>query len=169
MAETKKTSSGNGIDVGFVEAVANLLSSANVSEIEIEKGDLRIRVSRAAPVMAVPPQAPYNFQLPSLAGPIPSASPAPAPAAEAPAAADLSKHPGAVKSPMVGTAYASPQPGAAAFVKPGDTVAEGQTLLIVEAMKTMNAIPAPRAGKVAQILFQDAQPVEYGQVLLILE
>ena len=101
----------------------------------------------------------------------PVAAPAPVAAAPAPAApaADLSKHPGAVKSPMVGTVYVAHEPGAAAFVKVGDRVTKGQTLLLVEAMKTMNQIPAPRAGRVTQIIISDGQPVEFGEPLMIIE
>jgi acetyl-CoA carboxylase biotin carboxyl carrier protein len=169
MPDAKKPSS-SAIDVELVQTVAHLLTEANVSEIEIEKGDLRIRVSRAAPPATVIHASPAMPMAPSL----PSLGQMPAPAAIAAAAAgaaagDPAKHPGAVKSPMVGTAYLAPQPGAAPYVKPGDTVTEGQTVLIIEAMKTMNAIPAPRAGRVAQVLIQDAEPVEFGQVLLILE
>ncbi|HRE44812.1 MAG TPA: acetyl-CoA carboxylase, biotin carboxyl carrier protein, partial [Terricaulis sp.] len=94
---------------------------------------------------------------------------APAPAAASAPAADLAKHPGAVASPMVGTAYLSPEPGAPTFIKVGDTVTQGQTLMVVEAMKTFNPIPAPRAGKVTAILVSDAQPVEFGEPLAIIE
>jgi acetyl-CoA carboxylase biotin carboxyl carrier protein len=98
----------------------------------------------------------------------PAALPAAA-AAAAPAAADLSKHPGAVTSPMVGTAYWAPEPGAKPFIEVGSKVSVGQTLLIIEAMKTMNQIPSPRAGTVTQIVIEDGQPVEYGEPLVIIE
>jgi len=152
---------GTDADIAFVTKLAGLLTEANISEIEVERAGLKVRVSRnaGAPVVYAPPPAL------SVATP---AAPAAAKAAP-PAEADLSKHPGAVTSPMVGTAYIAPQPGAAPFVKVGDEVKEDQTLLIVEAMKTMNPIPAPKAGRIAQILVQDARPVEYGEVLMIIE
>jgi acetyl-CoA carboxylase biotin carboxyl carrier protein len=142
------------IDSELVRALAALLEETGLSEIEYAVGERRIRVARngagAAVVMA--------------AAPIP-ASPGGAPAAVSAAA----EPPGAVKSPMVGTAYLGPQPGAAPFVAVGDTVREGQTMFIIEAMKVMNQIPAPRAGRVAQILIADATPVEFGQILAVLE
>jgi acetyl-CoA carboxylase biotin carboxyl carrier protein len=110
-----------------------------------------------------------------MPAPVPMPAPLPAAVAAAPAAlapevaSDPARHPGAVTSPMVGTCYLSPEPGAAAFVKVGDAVAEGQTVLIIEAMKTMNQIPAPRAGTVKRILVEDATPVEYGAPLMIIE
>ncbi|MDI4658703.1 acetyl-CoA carboxylase biotin carboxyl carrier protein [Xanthobacter autotrophicus] len=150
------------IDTAIVKEIADLLSGSDLTEIEVEHEGLRIRVVRApAPVTYA--QAPYGAP---LAAPL-AAGPA-APAAEA-APADLSKHPGVVPSPMVGTAYLSPEPGAAAFIEVGASVKEGQTVLIVEAMKTMNAIPAPRSGTVTRILVGNAQPVEYGEPLLIIE
>ncbi|WP_454918498.1 acetyl-CoA carboxylase biotin carboxyl carrier protein [Xanthobacter sediminis] len=147
------------IDTDLVRDIAKLLSDSDLTEIEVEHEGLRVRVVRApAPVIAAAPVA---------AAPAPAAAPAvPAPAA---APADPAKHPGAVASPMVGTAYLSPEPGAAPFVEVGSVVKEGQTVLIVEAMKTMNAIPAPRSGTVTRILVGNAQPVEYGEPLLILE
>lgn len=168
MPSTKKPApSGapaSGAEIEFVTAIAKLLDKANVSEIEVERAGLKVRVARysAAPAAVYAP-APVHHHAPA---------PVAAPAAKAPAAetpADLSKHPGAVTSPMVGTAYVSPQPGAAPFVQVGDIVKEDQTLLIVEAMKTMNAIPSPKSGKVVQILIQDSQPVEFGEVLMIIE
>ncbi|WP_447021643.1 acetyl-CoA carboxylase biotin carboxyl carrier protein [Xanthobacter sp. ZOL 2024] len=147
------------IDTDLVKDIAKLLSDSDLTEIEVEHEGLRIRVARApAPVtVAAAPAAP-------VAGAAPVAA---APVAEAPA--DLSKHPGAVASPMVGTAYLAPEPGAANFVEVGASVREGQTVLIVEAMKTMNAIPAPRSGTVTRILVGNAQPVEYGEPLMIIE
>lgn len=167
-----KTSQSDGAtpdaDIAFVTKIANLLEKANVSEIEVEREGLRVRVSRHSPAAQQVVYAPA----PAAAAPAPAAAPA-APAAPsalaAPAAADLSKHPGAVLSPMVGTAYVAPQPGAAPFVQVGDTVKEDQTLLIVEAMKTMNPIPAPKAGRITQIIVKDATPVEFGEVLMIIE
>lgn len=151
-----------GADAQMIRVLARLLDETKLSEIEIEREGLRLRVARnmtvnagAGPAMPLPAQP----------------APAPAAAAAAPAAppADLAKHPGAVTSPMVGTVYVAPEPGAAAFVKPGDTVAQGQTLLLVEAMKTMNPIVAPKAGKVARILVENESPVEFGQVLMLIE
>jgi acetyl-CoA carboxylase biotin carboxyl carrier protein len=147
---TKKEGS-SGIDADAIRQLAALLTETNLTEIEIENAGHRIRVSRGG------------------GGHFVAAAPAPA-AAAAPAepAKPSGPHPGAVTSPMVGTVYASPQPGAAPFIKVGDTVKEGDTLLIVEAMKTMNPIAAPRAGKVIEICVNDAQPVEFGQQLVIL-
>jgi len=151
-------------DIAFVTTLAHLLEEAGVTEIEVERAGLKVRVSRAAPAAAqvVYAQAPATAPAAPLAA-APAAKPAPA------AETDWSKHPGAVTSPMVGTAYLSAQPGAAAFVQVGDTVKEDQTLLIIEAMKTMNPIPAPKAGRIVQIMVVDARPVEYGEVLMIVE
>lgn len=144
-----------------IKELAELLKETDLSEIEVESGDLRIRVARDMDTNVVVSQ-------PAAAAPA-----APAPAAEAPAEAEpavaAADHPGAVSSPMVGTAYLAPEPSAANFVKVGDTVSEGQTLLIVEAMKTMNPIAAPKAGKVSQIIVSNEQPVEFGEVLMIIE
>ncbi len=142
-----------------IKELADLLTETDLSEIEIESGDLRIRVARQG--VAV------NAVVPAAA---PAAAPAPAAEeAPAPAATPIAEHPGAVKSPMVGTAYLSPEPSAAPFVKVGDTVSAGQTLLIVEAMKTMNPIAAPASGKVTQIIINNEQPVEFDEVLMIIE
>jgi acetyl-CoA carboxylase biotin carboxyl carrier protein len=148
------------VDQELIRELAALLHETDLSEIEIEQDDLRIRLARSisitAPV-ALPPQI--------------AAAPA-QPAASAPsetAAAASGEHPGTVKSPMVGTAYRSPEPGAPPFVEVGTRVREGQTVLIVEAMKTMNQIPAPRAGTVTAVLVEDGQPVEYGEPLLVIE
>jgi acetyl-CoA carboxylase biotin carboxyl carrier protein len=144
------------IDEDAVRKLASLLEDTGLAEIEYESGGQRVRLSRngvAAP-MAYAPAAP-------AVGPAGSAGAAPA--------ADDAKHPGAVLSPMVGTAYLSSQPGAASFVKLGDSVAAGQTLLIIEAMKTFNPIRSPKAGKVAKIIISDGQPVEFGEPLMIVE
>jgi acetyl-CoA carboxylase biotin carboxyl carrier protein len=141
----------------MIRDLAAILSETGLSEIEIEKAGLRVRVARQIQVAAA-------MHAPVM-GHAPAASGAPA----APAKADVSKHPGLVASPMVGTAYVAPSPGAAPFVKIGDAVSEGQTLLIIEAMKTMNQIPAPRAGRVTQIIISDGQPVEFGEPLMIIE
>ena len=141
-----------------IKELAELLSETGLTEIEVETGDMRIKVARqGTAVSAVVPQV--------AAAPAPAEA-APEPKEAAPAPAD---HPGSVKSPMVGTAYLAPEPGSANFVKVGDTVSEGQTILIVEAMKTMNPISAPRAGKVTQILISNEQPVEFDEVLMIIE
>ena len=150
------------IDTDIVKDIAQLLSDSDLTEIEVEHEGLRIRVVRApAPIIAATAAA--VAAAPVASAPVAAAAPA------AEAAADLTKHPGLVTSPMVGTAYLSPEPGAAAFIEVGASVREGQTVLIVEAMKTMNAIPAPRSGTVTRILVGNAQPVEYGEPLLIIE
>jgi acetyl-CoA carboxylase biotin carboxyl carrier protein len=154
-------------DVEFIRALAELLRANDLTEIEVnrdygEDDALTVRVARqiaAAPAAA--PAAP-----PALASP---AASAPAPAAAPAAALDPAEDPGVVPSPMVGTAYLQAEPGTPAFVKIGDPVTEGQTILIIEAMKTMNQIPAPRAGRVKRILVEDGSPVEFGAPLMILE
>jgi acetyl-CoA carboxylase biotin carboxyl carrier protein len=157
-------------DVAFIQALAELLRENDLTELQVkrdygENDSLNVRVSRGGHVAA--PVAPAPMPLPAPVPATPAGPPAGAAAAET--AGDPSGHPGAVASPMVGTCYLSPEPGAAAFVKVGDKVAEGQTLLIIEAMKTMNQIPAPRAGTVKRILVEDATPVEYGAPLMIIE
>ena len=147
-------------DSALVRELALLLDETSLTEIEIERAGLRLRVARNISVAATMPVPVAH------AGPALVAAPAAAPAA---AAADLSKHPGAVTSPMVGTAYWAPEPGAKPFVEIGSKVSVGQTLLIIEAMKTMNQIPSPRAGTVTQIVIEDGQPVEYGEPLVIIE
>jgi acetyl-CoA carboxylase biotin carboxyl carrier protein len=143
------------VDQALIRDLANLLTETGLTEIEIEREDLRIRIARNL--------APASYQVP-VAPPAPVA-PVKAEAAPGKAAAST----GAVLSPMVGTAYRAPEPGGRPFVDVGDRVTEGQTLLIVEAMKTMNQIPAPRSGVVTQVLVEDGQPVEYGEPLLIIE
>ena len=146
-----------GVDQQLIRDLATILDETNLTEIEVEQEDLRIRVSRApAPVQAY-------AAAPVAAAPAPAVSAVAAPAA----AADTSKN--AVPSPMVGTAYGAPAPGARPFIEVGQKVKEGQTLLIIEAMKTMNQIPSPRAGTVTAILFEDAQPVEFGEPLVVIE
>jgi acetyl-CoA carboxylase biotin carboxyl carrier protein len=146
-------------DGALIRELALLLDETSLTEIEIERAGLRVRVARnvsiAASVPAAPPVAP-------------AAAPALAAAAAA-TTADFSKHPGAVPSPMVGTAYWASEPGAKPFIEVGSKVSIGQTLLIIEAMKTMNQIPSPRAGTVTQILIEDGQPVEFGEPLVIIE
>ncbi|MDE5444074.1 acetyl-CoA carboxylase biotin carboxyl carrier protein [Bradyrhizobium sp. CSA207] len=144
-------------DSALVRELALLLDETSLTEIEIERAGLRLRVARNISVAATMPV------------PMAHAAAAPVAAAPAAAAADLSKHPGAVTSPMVGTAYWAPEPGAKPFIEVGSKVAVGQTLLIIEAMKTMNQIPSSRAGTVTQILVEDGQPVEFGEPLVIIE
>ena len=151
-------------DARLVRKLADILTETGLSEIEVEQGALKIRVAKTVT------QAVHHMAAPApvaVAAPAPAAAhnPGPAPAAEAPAAARGD----AVKSPMVGTVYLQPNPGSPAFVKVGDTVEAGQTMFIIEAMKTMNPIPAPKGGKVAQILVEDATPVEFGEPLAIIE
>jgi acetyl-CoA carboxylase biotin carboxyl carrier protein len=146
-----------GVDQQLIRDLAGILNDTNLTEIEVELGDLKVRVSRQAPaVHAI--AAPQPAYAPSAAQPA---------AAAAPAVVDVSKN--AVTSPMVGTAYLAPSPDAKAFIEVGQKVREGQTLLIIEAMKTMNQIPSPRAGTVTAILFEDATPVEYGMPLVVIE
>jgi acetyl-CoA carboxylase biotin carboxyl carrier protein len=143
------------VDASAIRELADLLAETGLTEIEIEQGGQRLRVSRQA--------------APSFAHSAPALAAAPAQAApEAPAAKPAGPAVGAVPSPMVGTVYVSPEPGKPPFVKVGDIVKEGDTLMIVEAMKTMNPILAPRAGKITEICIKDAQPIEFGQTLLIL-
>jgi acetyl-CoA carboxylase biotin carboxyl carrier protein len=145
-------------DSALIRELALLLDETSLTEIEIERAGLRLRVARNISVAA---SVPANF--------MPAAA-APTAAVAAPAGAtDFAKHPGAVHSPMVGTAYWASEPGAKPFVDVGSKVAVGQTLLIIEAMKTMNQIPSTRAGTVTQILVEDGQPVEFGEPLVIIE
>lgn len=157
----KKSSSG--VDADLVRELAKVLSDEGLTEIEVEHGELRLRLARTQTVAA----APIAYAPAPVAAPV--APVAAAPAAAPVSAKDLRDDKRAVTSPMVGTAYLSPEPGAKLFVKVGDTVAEGQTLLIVEAMKTFNPIVAPRAGKVVEIIVGDGQPVEFGQPLMLVE
>ena len=143
-------------DPDAIRALAAVLNETGLTEIEIAEKDSRIRVVRAAPPAAM------------AAAPV-VVAPTPVAPAAAVAAADEASHPGAVVSPMVGVAYLSPEPGAAPFITVGQSVVAGQTLLLIEAMKTFNQIKAPKAGTVARILIATSTPVEYGEVLLILE
>lgn len=150
------------IDARLVRKLADILTETGLTEIEVEHNDLKIRVAKtAAPAAVQYAPAPAAF----AAAP---AAVAAAPAGEA-APATVERKGDVVKSPMVGTVYLQPQPDAPPFVKVGDTVTAGQTLLIVEAMKTMNPIPAPRGGKIVEIIVQDAQPVEFGEPLIVIE
>jgi acetyl-CoA carboxylase biotin carboxyl carrier protein len=166
MANTPKAPA-DPFDARLVRKLADILTETGLSEIEVEQGALKIRVAKtltaaAAPVHYTPAPAPVG------AAPTPAAPSAPAPAA-APPAAPARPAGDEVKSPMVGTIYLQPNPGSPSFVKVGDAVEAGQTLFIVEAMKTMNPIPAPRAGRIVEILVEDAQPVEFGEPLAIIE
>jgi acetyl-CoA carboxylase biotin carboxyl carrier protein len=143
-------------DSALIRELALLLDETSLTEIEIERAGLRVRVARNLSIAA---SIPANLQA--------AASEASLPAAVA--VADIAKHPGAVPSPMVGTAYWASEPGAKPFIEVGAKVSVGQTLLIIEAMKTMNQIPSPRAGTVTQILVEDGQPVEFGEPLVIIE
>ncbi|MGO4437480.1 acetyl-CoA carboxylase biotin carboxyl carrier protein [Rhizobium sp. RAF56] len=154
MAEKK-----SGIDQTLIRDLANILNDTDLTEIEVENDDLRIRVSRAGTPQYV--QAPVAAPAFATAAPVAAAAAAPLVAARNPD--------NVVTAPMVGTVYMSAAPGASAFIEVGSTVKEGQTLLIIEAMKTMNQIPAPRSGKVTEILVQDARPVEYGEALVVIE
>ena len=161
----KENKDRDALDKGLIRDLAQLLNETGLTEIEIEKDDLKVRVARhvAAP-------ATYAVGAPAVAALAPAGSTAaPSAPAAAPAGADPASHPGCVKSPMVGTAYRSPEPGAAAFIDIGSRVTQGQTLLIIEAMKTMNHIPAPRSGVVKEILIENGQPVEFGEPLVIIE
>jgi acetyl-CoA carboxylase biotin carboxyl carrier protein len=156
------------VDQDLVRAIAELLNKENLAEIEIEQEDFRVRVTRSYPAEAPSyAPAPMQFMAPQVAQ-----APA-APATSVPAAPgksdDLSSNPGTLTSPMVGTAYRAPEPGKPAFVEIGTKVSEGQTVLIIEAMKTMNQIPAHRSGTISRILVDDAQPVEYGEPLVVIE
>jgi acetyl-CoA carboxylase biotin carboxyl carrier protein len=156
-----KTAKFTSEDSALIRELALLLDETSLTEIEIERAGLRLRVARNISIAAAVP-----------AGIAPAAALAPvAVAAAAPAAqaTDFATHPGVVPSPMVGTAYWAPEPGARPFIEVGAKVDVGQTLLIIEAMKTMNQIPSPRAGTVTQILVEDGQPVEFGEPLVIIE
>jgi acetyl-CoA carboxylase biotin carboxyl carrier protein len=151
--KTKSEPGDKSGDSALIRELALLLDETNLTEIEIERAGLRVRVARNTSIAA---SMPVSYQ------------PA-APAAAAAPVADIDKHPGVVPSPMVGTVYWASEPGAKPFVEVGSKVTAGQTLLIIEAMKTMNQIPSPRAGTVTQILIEDGQPVEFGEPLVIIE
>jgi len=158
------TQNSHADDVAFIQALAELLRENDLSELEVKReygtdSALNVRVARSpatAPALVAPPAIPAQQDMPQ-------------PQAATSAETDPARHPGAVTSPMVGTVYLQPEPGAESFVTIGSTVKEGQTLLIVEAMKTMNQIAAPQAGTVTRILVDDGSPVEYGAPLLIIE
>ncbi len=160
--EGKTTAKVSNEDSALIRELALLLDETSLTEIEIERAGLRVRVARnisiaagIPPIMSAPMMGPVTTNPPGT--PTPDG------------VGDFSKHPGVVPSPMVGTAYWSPEPGAKPFIEVGSKVTAGQTLLIIEAMKTMNQIPSPRAGTVTQILIEDGQPVEFGEPLVIIE
>jgi acetyl-CoA carboxylase biotin carboxyl carrier protein len=144
-------------DSALIRELALLLDETNLTEIEIERAGLRVRVARNISITASVPASAQAVAIPAAA----SAAPAPA--------TDVSAHPGVVPSPMVGTVYWASEPGTKPFIEVGSRVSVGETLLIIEAMKTMNQIPSPRAGTVTQILVEDGQPVEFGEPLVIIE
>lgn len=147
----------HSIDQDLIRDLAALLKETELTEIEVEQDGLRLRIARSAAATAVvaPVVPALQAAAPAAAGPIP--------------AVEAAAHPGAVKSPMVGTAYRAPEPGAKPFVEVGDRVAVGQTIVIIEAMKTMNQIPSTKAGTVTAILVEDGQPVEFGEPLVVIE
>ncbi len=153
--ESKDKVSAEG---ALIRELAELLNETGLSEIEMEREGLRLRVARQITMAAMAPAA-----MSIASAPVASVS------AAVVKPADVANHPGTVKSPMVGTAYRAAEPGAAAFVEVGTRVAQGQTLLIIEAMKTMNHIPAPRAGTVTQVFIDNGQPVEFGEPLVVIE
>jgi acetyl-CoA carboxylase biotin carboxyl carrier protein len=156
-AKDKSAAEGkSAIDKDLIRELAALLDETGLTEIEIERAGLRVRVGRGTTTV-------------HAAAPAATAQPVSTPALSPAVSADPAKHPGAVASPMVGTAYRSPAPGTPPFIDIGSKVAAGDTLLIIEAMKTMNQIPAPRAGTVTQILVEDGQPVEFGEPLVVIE
>ena len=164
------SNSKHDADVAFIRALAELLNENDLTELQVKRdyGDddsLNVRITKAT-IMS---QAPVHMSAPAMPAPMPAPGPQGAPAREDVIPEDPARHPGAVTSPMVGTVYMQAEPGAPAFVSVGSTVKEGDTLLIVEAMKTMNHIPAPRAGTVRRILVEDGAAVEYGSPLVILE
>ena len=163
MSQDKKNE-GMRIDTDLIRQLAALLSENDLNEIEVEDSDRKIVVKRF-PSFAAP--AGYHAPLGAAAAPVPAPAAPAAPSAET--AVDAASHPGTVKSPMVGTVYLSGEPGSSPFVSIGAEVAAGDTLVIVEAMKVMNPITAPKAGVVKQVLVQDAQPVEYDQPLVVIE
>lgn len=161
MPQGKSSEGHMQVDAKLVRELAELLDAGNLTEIEVKDGERSIRVARtvtAAPVTyAAAPSAPAPAAAPAAAAPAPSGE------------TDWKAHPGLVKSPIVGTAYLTPEPGAAPFVTEGGEVKAGQTLLIVEAMKVMNPIQAPRSGKVIKVLIRSEQPVEYDEPLVVIE
>ncbi len=155
MTDKKKAEKSSSIDKQLIRDLADLLSETGLTEIEIEHKDLRVRVARGAATTSPPAPVPPPISAP--------------PQTSSGGDSQLANQPGTVISPMVGTVYRAPEPDAANFVEVGATITEGQTVMIVEAMKTMNHIPSPRSGTVTQILVEDGQPVEFGEPLLVIE
>ena len=156
------------VDQDLIRSIAELLNKENLAEIEIEQEDFRVRVTRSYANEGVTYAAPPMQYMPQPAAPT-SIAPAGSVPAAVPAVEDLASNPGTLTSPMVGTAYRSPEPGKPPFADVGTKVSEGQTVLIIEAMKTMNQIPAHRSGTITRMLVDDAQPVEYGEPLVVIE
>ncbi|VAV95350.1 Biotin carboxyl carrier protein of acetyl-CoA carboxylase [hydrothermal vent metagenome] len=161
MAATSKPTLGKG-ELSIIRELADILRETDLSDIEVERGDLKLKISRRAAKQII--SAGVMPQSAPMAQPQPMAPETPAPDS----AVDMSAHPGALLSPMVGTAYLSPEPGKSAFVKIGDQVSEGDTLMLIEAMKTFNPIAATKAGKVIDIIVEDGQPVEFDEPLIII-
>jgi acetyl-CoA carboxylase biotin carboxyl carrier protein len=149
-------------DLELISSLADILNSTGLTEIELDRKGTRFRVSKSVTTVT-------TMAAPAMAAPAPQPAAHQAAAAEPPPKASGGDHPGTVKSPMVGTVYRAPSPGAANFIEPGDTVKEGQTLLIIEAMKTMNQIHAPRGGKITHVFVDSGQPVEFGEPLVVIE
>jgi len=162
-SKPKAASPANTSDTKLVRELAKILNDTDLNEIEMRKGDLKIRVSKGGGTVMQTIAAPAQMAAPAPIASQPVAAPAAATDKQ-----DASAHPGAVKSPMVGTAYVRPSPDADPFVKPGDKVKEGDTIMLIEAMKTFNPIAAPKSGKIEDILVQDSQPVEFGEALFII-
>jgi len=158
----KEPKEKDGVEKSLIRELAELLNETGLSEIEIERDGLKVRVARQA-------MAAFVQSAPAAAPPAAARGTESAAGAAKSGTTDPASHPGCVKSPMVGTAYRAPEPGAAAFVDIGTRVVQGQTLMIIEAMKTMNHIPAPKAGTVKEILIENGQPVEFGEPLVIIE
>lgn len=155
------TKDGGSLDTDLIRELAQLLDETGLTEIEIELDGRRFRVARNIALSSAPPAYPGSGAALETHAASDPKRPTPA--------EDASSHPGAISSPMVGTAYRSPEPGVAPFVEVGSTVTAGQTLVIIEAMKTMNHIPSPKSGKVTAVLVEDGQPVEFGEPLVVIE
>jgi acetyl-CoA carboxylase biotin carboxyl carrier protein len=166
-ASNAPAATGQQIDVATVEALGEVLARLDLAEVEVERGDLRIRVTRFLAASQTVFSAPQSH---GVIAPPPQAAPSPVAAAPAAIPAEVAAdHPGAVKSPMVGTAYRRPSPDAKEFIEVGSQVKSGEKILLIEAMKTFNEIVAPRSGTITSILVDDGQPVEYGQTLVVIE
>jgi acetyl-CoA carboxylase biotin carboxyl carrier protein len=160
----KENSEPTSKDLKFVKELMGLLEDSSLTEIDFQKGDLAISLSKSGPSSS---GVQHIMAAPAAAAPLTAAAPS-MPVAAVETAADAASHPGAVKSPMVGTAYTRPSPDADLFVKVGDKIKEGDTIMLIEAMKTFNPIVAPKSGKIEQVLVEDASPVEFGEALFII-